>query len=239
MFTSETKNFVLSHGADLVGIADLAPLRERFPVSPSDLLDGYHRAVSIGIGLDRAIVAEIADGPTEAYANHYRQVNGALDDLAGKLTGWIQGKGHRALAVPASDVIDEEDWRGAISHRAVGRLAGLGWSGKSLMLINPHHGPAFRLATVLTDMDLTPDAPMENRCGSCTLCADACVAGAILDQGTETFYEERLEAVDLGRCVAVLKGFKTRPGIGAMVCGVCIKACPYGKNRVQSPGSRI
>lgn len=229
MNSSEIKKYALTHGADLAGIADLTLLKERFPVSPPDLLDGYHRGISIGISLDRAILEEIVDGPTEAYANHYRKINRDLDDLAEQLTDWIRERGHRALAVPASDVVDEEDWRGAISHRAVGRLAGLGWSGKSLMLINPDYGPSFRLATVLTNMDLTPDAPMENRCGSCSLCTDACVAGAILDRGTETFYEERSEAVDLDRCVDILRGFKARQGIEAMVCGVCIKACPYGK----------
>ena len=229
MNSSDIKEYALTHGADLVGIADLTLLKERFPVSPPHLLDGYHRGISIGISLDRAIVEEIVDGPTEAYADHYRQTNRNLDDLADQLVDWIRERGHRALAVPASDVIDKEDWRGAISHRAVGRLAGLGWSGKSLMLINPDYGPSFRLATVLTDMDLTPDTPMENRCGSCTLCTDACVAGAILDRGTETFYEKRSEAVDLDRCVSMLRDFKARRGIGAMVCGVCIKACPYGQ----------
>ncbi len=231
MNTNNIKTYALSLEADLVGIADLTLLKERFPVTPPDLLDGYHRGVSVGIGLDREIVEEISRGPTVAYANHYREVNRALDDLTAKLVARIGEEEHRALAVPASDVIGQEDWRGAISHRAVGRLAGLGWSGKSLMLVNPIYGPAFRLATVLTDMDLEPDTPMENRCGSCTECVDACVAGAILDRGTDTFYENRSEAVNLGQCVAVLKEFKARPGIGALVCGVCIKVCPFGQTR--------
>ncbi len=231
MNATELKIFASSFGADLVGIADLSILKDRFPVTPPDLLDGYHRAVSIGIGLDRAIVDEIEDGPTEAYARHYREVNDALDQIAAKLATLIEESGHRAVAIPASDVVDREDWRGAISHRAVGRLGGLGWSGKSLMLINPTYGPAFRMATILTDMELEPDSPIKNRCGSCTLCTDACVAGAILDTGTETFYEDRLDAVNLGECIEVLTEFKARPEIGAYVCGVCIKACPWGTNQ--------
>jgi epoxyqueuosine reductase QueG len=231
MSSNELKAYAFSHGADLVGIADLTLLKERFPVTPPDLLDGYHIGISIGIALDREIVEGISGGPTEVYARHYRDVNRSLDDLTEKLVAWIGAREHRALAVPASDVMDKEDWRGAISHRAVGRLAGLGWSGKSLMLISPTYGPAFRLATVLTDMPLESDTPIKNRCGSCTLCVDACVAGAILDTGTDTFYEDRSEAVNLGQCVAVLKEFKARPGIGAMVCGVCIKACPWGTSQ--------
>ena len=67
------------------------------------------------------------------------------------------------------------------------------------------------MATILTDMELAPDEPMKNRCGSCTLCTDACVAGAILDTGTDDYYEERMDAVDLSSCVAVLEEFKARP----------------------------
>ena len=117
-----------------------------------------------------------------------------------------------------------------VSHRAVGRLAGLGWVGKSLMLVNPDYGPRFRMASVLTDMPLTPDNPLENRCGNCRLCAEACVAGAVKDTGTDAYYEKRSEAVDMDKCVAVLKEFKARPEIAAMVCGVCVKVCPYGQN---------
>lgn len=225
------KEFALSAGSDLVGVADLALLKERFPVTPPDLLDGYHRGVSIGISLDRAIIDEIEDGPTEAYARHYREINERLDEISTKLVAFIEESGHRAAAIPASDVVDRGDWRGAISHRAVGRLAGLGWSGKSLMLINPTYGPAFRMATILTDTQLTPDSPMRNLCSTCTLCTEACVAGAILGTGTKTFYEDRLEAVNLGQCIEVLTEFKARPGIGAYVCGVCIKVCPYGQAR--------
>jgi epoxyqueuosine reductase QueG len=227
--SAELKAFCLSTGADLVGIADLGLLKERFPAHPPDLLDNFSRGISIGIVLDREIIEGISDGPTAAYAFHYREVNRALDELAQRVVEWIEGRGCMALSVPASDVVDEDDWRGAVSHRAVGRLAGLGWSGKSLMLINPRYGPRFRMATILTDMPIEPEGSLENRCGACCLCVDACVAGAVKNVGTISYYEDRSVAVDLDRCVAVLKGFKARMEIGAMVCGVCVKVCPYGQ----------
>ena len=144
------------------------------------------------------------------------------------------------MAVPASDVEDEEDWRGAVSHRAIGRLAGLGWVGKSLMLVNPYYGPRFRMVTVLTDMPLIPDTPLENRCGNCRLCTEACVAAAVRNVATDSYYEMRKEAVDLDRCVSVLRKFKARPEIDAMICGVCVRVCPYGQtlkseSRNQNP----
>jgi epoxyqueuosine reductase QueG len=154
-----------------------------------------------------------------------------LDALAAETARWIRERGFSALAIPASDIVDTTDRRGAVSHRAVGRLAGVGWVGKSLMLVNPDHGPRFRMTTVLGSMPLTPDAPLENRCGNCSLCTEACVAGAVKNKETDTFYNEPSEAVDLDRCMAVLEEFSARPEIGSLICGVCVKVCPYGKKQ--------
>jgi len=229
--TNTLKEFCFSRGANLAGVADLSLLRERFRTHPPGLLDNFTRGISIGIALNREIVEGISDGPTAAYANHYREVNQALDTLAQDIVAWIEERGFTALAVPASDTVDKNDLRGAVSHRAVGRLAGMGWVGKSLMLVNPLFGPRFRMATVLTDMLFAPDRPLENRCGDCRLCTDACVASAVKGAGTTSYYEHRFEAVDLDRCVAVLREFEARPEIGVTVCGVCVKVCPYGQDQ--------
>ena len=49
------------------------------------------------------------------------------------------------------------DLFGNISHKAVARTEGIGWQGKSLLIVSPQYGPRIRLATVLTDMPLEPD----------------------------------------------------------------------------------
>lgn len=229
--STELKEFCLSSGADLVGVADLSLLKERFHTNPPGLLDDYSRGISIGVALDSEVVEGISGGPTAAYADHYRKVNRALDELSKQVSGYIEEKGYHTLTVPASDVMDEEQWRGAVSHRAVGRLAGLGWVGKSLMLVNPLYGPRIRLATVLTNMSLISDNPLENRCGTCRLCTEACVAEAVKNTGTSTYYEYRFEAVDMDKCVAVLKEFEARQEIGALICGVCVKVCPFGQRQ--------
>jgi len=58
-------------------------------------------------------------------------------------------------------------------------MAGLGWQGKSLLIINPKYEPRVRYATFLTDLPLTPDEPIENKCGKCKQCIKACPVGAI------------------------------------------------------------
>lgn len=92
--------------------------------------------------------------------------------------------------------------------------------------------PRVRLVTVLTDAPFIADAPPKNRCGNCMLCRDACPAGAIKGVNTENHYTNRNDALHFSRCVEKLTGeFAKLPEVGAPVCGVCIKVCPFGRKR--------
>jgi len=109
-------------------------------------------------------------------------------------------------------------------------MAGLGWQGKSLLLVTPLYGARVRLATVLTEAPLETDSPIKNQCGECTRCRDACPAEAIKGAGTEENYGSRSEALDLSRCVDKTAGeFAKIPEVGAAICGICIKVCPFGR----------
>jgi epoxyqueuosine reductase QueG len=220
--------YLRGNGADLTGIADLAPFREEGASLPLDLVVSYVRAVSVGVALDGNVIEGITERPTPGYAQHYREVNARLDALALRAVDWLREKGFRAEAVPASKILDEGKLLGGISRKAVARMAGLGWQGKSLLIINPEFGPRIRLVTVLTDMPLEPGTPLKNGCGRCSACADACPAGAIKNTPTEGRYQSREEAVDLGACHSRTLENRDMPGIGARVCGVCIRACPVG-----------
>ena len=113
-------------------------------------------------------------------------------------------------------------------------MAGIGWQGKSLLLVNKKCGPRLRLATVLTDLPLEPDGPAKNLCGKCSRCADACPAAAIKNIPANDYYESRDTAIHLKRCYNKLLDFKEMPGIGYTFCGVCIKACPFGGKKLNS-----
>lgn len=235
--SDELKSFCRSRGADLVGIADLAPFRqERFCI-PDDLLEPYPFAVSIACRLDDPVLDAITDHPTPEYADHYRKVNAILDRIAADLVGWIFVRGCRAHAVPASFITNEKILMGNVSHKAIARMAGIGWQGKSLLIVTPEHGPRIRLATVLTDMPLAPDSPLKSRCGDCKECTAACPAAAIrgvLPKGER--YSGREEALHFARCAEKTLEFKALPGIGARICGVCVRVCPHG--RKNSGGNR-
>ena len=236
-YTKRIKAKILDWGADLVGIADSEPLNE-LKVNPPDLLHGFTRAISIAIQLPVSVFETISDKPTPIYAATYQTANRILDELAFRTAVAIQKDGFNSLPIPASQVLDRKNWYAAISHKAVARMAGLGWQGKNLLLITPQFGSRVRLVTVLTHAPLIADTPLKNRCGSCMLCHDACPAKAIRGVNTLDHYKNREEALHFSRCVEKLtKDFAALSEIGAPICGICIKVCPFGK-RIRKENKR-
>ena len=228
-YTGQTKSRVLDWGADLVGVADTEPLNG-LKLYPPHLLEGFTRAVSIAIQLPIAAFETIVDKPTPIYSSIYKTANRILDDLAYRTAVALQNDGFHSLPIPASQVLDREKWHAAISHKAVARMAGLGWQGKNLLLITPRFGSRVRLVTVLTEAPLTADSPSKNRCGSCVLCRDACPAKAIRGVTTVDHYKNREEALHFSRCVDKLtKEFAMLPSIESPICGICIKVCPFSQ----------
>ena len=232
--TTETiKSFALSLGAALVGVADLKLLQEVETV-PEDLLDDFRYAVSIAVKLPTAVFEQIVDAPTPLYAQVYNNANLLLDQIALKLSSHLEGKGYSALPIPASLPLDMERFSSHLSAKAVANAAGLGWQGKSLLIVTPEYGPRVRFATVLTDMPLTADQPLKNRCGSCCECTEACPAGAIRNVNTDFHYSSREEALDFQKCADKLtKEFMLLPRVEKPICGFCIKVCPWGRKNKQ------
>ena len=235
MDVTELKELCKAHGAFRTGIADLDPFKKDPCAVPADLLAPYTRAVSMAIALDDDVIDGITDRPTNAYAHLYWKVNDLLNRAAFAASMWIEKEGYKAKAMPSSYFADEGKLLGNISHKAVARMAGLGWQGKSLLLVTPEHGPRVRLVTVLTDMPLEPDTPMKNKCGECMECTEACPVGAI--KGTPlknpddpaSHYNSREEALDLMACYGRTKENRAVPEYATLVCGVCIRACPWGQ----------
>jgi len=109
-------------------------------------------AISILYPLSNEIIDTIEDKPTKVYQHHYRTVNQYLDREALDMSLAIEQAGFRALPVPVTVSVDP--FHGHLSNRMVGMLSGLGWIGKSALLVTPEYGARVRLVTVLTDLPL-------------------------------------------------------------------------------------
>ena len=231
MNSYQVKDFARQCGADLVGIADLAFL-DGIQTEPVDLLKGYRRAVSIGVRLADGVLDPIEDRPTPIYQQHYLKTNLLLDDIALRVSQYIQARGSKTLPIPASQLLDKENWTSYISHKAVAIAAGLGWQGKSLLVISQDYGPRIRLVTILTDAAIKPDHPQKNRCGRCSLCSDACPVGAIKNVNTTSHYSSRDEALHFDRCLARVLENSSRPFIESPICG-CVFELVRGARLVK------
>ena len=196
------KEKALNLGADLFGVADLENFDfKNSPTIPENLLLEFKKAISIAMALPKTIFMKIEKAPTPEYAKVYNTVNNKLDEITLFLSKIIEEKGYKALPIPASQIIDKNEFKGAITHKAIARLAGIGWQGKSLLIVSSEYGPRIRLATILTNLDIEADSPVENRCGSCTNCKEVCPSNAIKGNLPENeYYKSRDEAIFFQKC---------------------------------------
>ena len=117
---------------------------------------------------------------------------------------------------------------GPIVERVFAKYAGVGWIGKNTCIINQKIGSWLFLGVILTSLELTPDVPAPDRCGTCTRCIEACPTNAILAP-----YQ-----LDSNRCISYLTIEKRgsipedlREGMGRHVfgCDICQDVCPWNR----------
>jgi epoxyqueuosine reductase len=122
---------------------------------------------------------------------------------------------------------------GPVVERAFARFSGIGWMGKNTCIINQEKGSWFFLGVILTSLELAPDLPAPDRCGSCTACLEACPTEALVAP----------YVMDASRCISYftieIKGAipeRFRPKIGANVfgCDICQDVCPWNGSHQSS-----
>ncbi|MED4584516.1 tRNA epoxyqueuosine(34) reductase QueG [Brevibacillus choshinensis] len=162
-------------------------------------------------GAYRGILCRAAWG-----TDYHHVLRDRLDRLAGYIAQLEPG-------VRIESMVDT----GELSDRAVAERAGVGWSGKNCSIITPEFGSWVYLGELVTNLPLPADHPIEEGCGDCNICVDACPTGALVQGGQ----------LDAQRCIAFLTQVKDfipdefRGKIGNRLygCDTCQTVCP--KNR--------
>jgi len=123
-------------------------------------------------------------------------------------------------------------------ERSYARLAGLGWIGRNTCLINQQSGSWFFLGELLVSLDLAPDSPPPDRCGTCRRCIDACPTAAIVPQGSGFTLDSRLciSYFTIEQRGAIPR--EMRAGIGGHVfgCDICQDVCPWNRRAPTTAG---
>ncbi len=228
----ELEGFARSKGANLFGVADLSAAKEFLTGQGNFPLERFPRAVSVGLPLNDCIVE--THSPLQArrdslYWFHvYDVVTRALDALGYDISRWLEDRGFSTLPVPGSTPYNFQKLEGIISHKLAAHLAGVGWIGKSCLLLTDAFGPRVRFVTVLTDAPLDTGIPVDKPCGKCHTCVDACPVKAFT--GTEFRIEDpRPVRFDAFKCSEYRKEHP---------CGLCVSSCPKGEPRIRKAKAR-
>ncbi|KMZ42563.1 MULTISPECIES: tRNA epoxyqueuosine(34) reductase QueG [Bacillales] len=251
LYWEQTKQSIIDYakeiGIDKIGFASADPfttLKERLIVhrekgyesgfeepdlekrtNPELSLDGARSLISIALAYPSKLKNPPKSEPgayrgilcRAAWGTDYHHV---LRDKLDKLTRFI-------MELEPGARIESMVDTGALSDRAVAERAGIGFVGKNCAIITPEFGSWVYLGELVTNLPLQSDQPIEEGCGDCNICVDACPTGALIQGGQ----------LDAQRCVAYLTQVKDfipdefRGKIGNRLygCDTCQTVCP--KNR--------
>ncbi|MFX1449544.1 MAG: hypothetical protein ACFFCM_01805 [Promethearchaeota archaeon] len=184
--TKKVKDLALELGADKVGIAD-ATLAEDPPHghgNPSAMMKDAKTAISLVLAYpDASFGIDMTDDLIMGgiYVATQEFMNNELSHIALKLARFLEKEGYKAVVVSPELPRDEKRWAGAISHRYIGQLAGVGEIGQSNLLLTPEWGPRIQVTTVISNAPLKVDGPklIDKVCKHCNTCVEKCPPRAI------------------------------------------------------------
>jgi epoxyqueuosine reductase QueG len=165
--------------------------------------------------------------PSIIYSELYNTANRLLDEMAYRLTVFIESMGIKAAFFPRdaygdiSQLVRQPEV--AFSHVLAAKYAGLGTIGYNHTLLTPEYGPRVRFVSVFTEAQLTPNKVIQtNLCNNCGLCAKRCPTNAFYNIGKPIAYMNK------HKCALYHQKLKANY---CYPCGVCIKVCPVGQDR--------
>ncbi|MEH7107703.1 tRNA epoxyqueuosine(34) reductase QueG [Bacillus sp. JJ1764] len=196
-------------------------------VTPTLLLEGANSIISIALAYPSKMANRVESKKGDRRGIYARASWGmdyhvVIKDRLKKLENFILSKMPDALIKSMVDT-------GELSDRAVAVRAGIGWSGKNCAVITPEFGSYVYIGEMITNIPFEPDQPIEDQCGSCTKCLEACPTGALVQGGQ----------INAQHCISFLtqtKGlipdeFRDKIGNRIYGCDSCQTACPHNKGK--------
>ena len=179
---------------------------------------------------DRPYSTECADAG-RAHVARYAWGDDYHDVIGGRLDALLSWMRHEAAEpFEARAYVDT----GPVQERIYAQHAGIGWIGKNTCVINPEIGSWIFLGVIICSLPLEVDLAALDRCGTCTLCLEACPTGAIVAPGV----------LDSNRCISYLtielrgdipEAMRAAIGTHIYGCDICQEVCPWNATPPRSP----
>ena len=228
---TEVKDVVLRSGADLVGIVKASAIDalprirvgwtiQEHTLKAGEVMQGSESIVVIGKYVwDDMLELAIRKVDDWIYPGYL-----PLRDLRRAAIHHLERRGFKAVSFSS------------VSHKRLAQLAGFGNYGKNALIINPTYGPWLRLAVVLTNAAMKPDAPFEqDLCGDCEECVDACPVNALTPykvDDTRCLVGVHIVGKDVELYQKALERYE--PSFiknSHLMCMECQKACKFGREK--------
>lgn len=192
---------------------------------PQSIYPEAKTVIVIGLPVSLPIVET---APSIYYHELYKTVNSMLDSKAYEISNYLNEKGFGAIYLPRDaygdiKILIDKPFA-FFSHKHAAYLAGLGSFGHNNVLLTPQFGPRVRFTSIFTTAKIKGDIiKTEDLCTHCLLCVKNCPVGAIPKTG------DFPPPVDKKTCA--IRSTELRDEYRSP-CGICIKVCPVGHDRV-------